>query len=206
MRLGSNLIWSWISLAAITVAACGDDSIDGAGNEAEVITTVTLTFTPSGGGAAVIAAFDDPDGDGGGQPTITPINLVNGTTYTMAVRFQNKLETPPEEITDEVRDEGDEHQIFLTSTAVKGPATSNGTAPLTHAYTDTDSDGLPIGLANTIMATSGSGQLTLTLRHLPRVNNTAVKVADLATQVKNGGLSSIGGETDVQVSFMVTVP
>jgi hypothetical protein len=159
-----------------------------------------------GGGADVIAAFDDPDGDGGNPPTVTPISLMNGKTYTLAVRFQNKLESPPEEITDEVRDEGDEHQVFLTGTAVNGPATNNAGAPLTHTYADMDANGLPIGLSNMIAAATGTGQLTLTLRHMPPVNDQAVKVANLAGQVKTGGIDSIGGDTDVQVNFMVTVP
>jgi hypothetical protein len=206
MRLRSSTSALWLCLAAFTAAACGDDGGGGGQNENEVITTVTLTFTPAGGGAAVVAAFDDPDGDGGQAPTVTPINLTNGISYTMAVRFQNKLETPPEEITDEVNDEAVEHQIFLTGSAVKGPATSNEAAPLTHSYADTDAGGLPIGLANTIVAATGTGQLILTLRHLPPVNDTPVKVEGLATQVRNGGISSIGGDTDVQVTFTVTVP
>jgi hypothetical protein len=75
---------------------------------------------------------------------------------------------------------------------------------LTHAYADANR--LPIGLANTIVAASGGGQLTVTLRHLPPVNNAPVKTADLAAQVRAGGFGAIGGSTDVQVDFSVTVP
>lgn len=195
-----------ISLFAILICipACSDDG--GSENENEVITTVSLSFAPMGGGAAVVAEFDDPDGDGGAAPTIDPVNLTSGTTYALIVRFQNKLEEPPEEITDEVRDEGDEHQLFLTGTAVNGPATNNPSAPLTHTYGDTDGGGLPIGLSNTIVAASGSGMLTVTLRHLPPINDNPVKVADIAGQVKAGGIAAIGGDTDAEVTFMVTVP
>ncbi len=204
MRIRSTLCSRSFSLVLLALIGCSDDDT-GHGNEAEVITTVTLTFTPAGGGASLTATFDDPDGDGGDAPTMTPIDLIDGTTYTMLVRFENRLETPPEEITDEVRDEGDEHQLFFTGSAVQGPATSNTTAALTHAYDDTDSGGLPIGLSNTIVAAAGTGQMTVTLRHLPPVNDTPVKTADLAARARTGGLDSIPGDTDAQVTFAVTV-
>jgi hypothetical protein len=184
-------------------AACGDDG--GTSNENEVFTTVTLTFTPQGPGTPVIAAFDDPDGDGGAAPTIDPIRLAAASMYTMAVTFENRLESPPEDITAEVADEADEHQVFFTGTAVDGPAAYNPGAPLTHTYADQDINGLPIGLSNTIVAAVGTGELTVTLRHLPPVNETPVKTADLAQQVAGAGFSTIGGSTDVQVDFDVTV-
>jgi hypothetical protein len=187
-------------------AACGGDDDGGSENENEVFTTVSLSFAPASGGTAITAAFDDADGDGGAAPVIDPINLSNGATYTVTVRFQNKLETPPEEITDEVRDESDEHQIFFTGTAVNGPASNHAGAPLTHSYADTDASGNPIGLSNAIVAATGTGELTLTLRHLPPVNDVAVKTANLATEVRDSGFASLPGSTDVQVNFPVTVP
>ena len=201
MRLHMNL--ASLGLVTLIAGACSDDGAGG-GNEGEVITTVTLSFVAAGV-APVTASFDDLDGDGGDPPIIDPINLANGTTYTTLVRLLNKLEDPPEEITLEVADESDEHQLFFTGTAVNGPASDQPGAPLTHAYADADGNGLPIGLTNTFVAATGSGQLTLTLRHLPPVNDTPTKTADLAAQVKTGGFASVGGETDVSVSFMATV-
>ncbi|HEY5938624.1 MAG TPA: hypothetical protein VIU61_28430 [Kofleriaceae bacterium] len=190
-------------LCVLLVAACGDPGGDG--NEGEVITTVTLAFTPTGGGTTVTAAFDDPDGDGGDPPTIDPVNLA-AAPYTLAVRFENRLEDPPEEITDEVRDEGDEHQLFFTGSAIEGPAATNPAAPLVHAYADTDDAGLPVGLENTITARTGAGTLTVTLKHLPPLDGNALKTSDLAAMVKAAGINSIGGDTDVSVSFSVQVP
>jgi len=192
-------------MVSILLAACGDDGAGG-GNESEVITTVTLELVPVAGGATVTAAFDDPDGDGGAAPMIDPLVLAAGTTYTASVRFQNKLEDPPEEITDEVRDEGDDHQIFLTGTAINGPATDQPAAPLLHTYLDLDANGLPIGLSNQLVAARGTGTLIVTLRHVPPVNGIAVKTADLAGQVKTGGFGAIGGSSDASVTFMATVP
>ena len=112
---------------------------------------------------------------------------------------------PPENITREVADESAEHQLFFTGTAVDGPASDQPGAALSHGYDDTDSGGLPLGLSNTIVATAGSGQLTVTLRHLPPVSGTATKTSDLAAQVKAGGFASIPGDSNVQVTFMATV-
>lgn len=192
-------------LALPLLAACGEDDDHGHGHEQEVITTVTLTFTPPGGGAPIVAEFDDPDGDGGAPPTVDAITLEAGTTYAVTVGFENRLEAPAEDITLEIRDEAEDHQVFFTGTAVDGPASAQPAAPLAHTYVDTDADGLPLGLANQIVASAGTGQLTLTLRHLPAVNGVATKTADLATQVREHGFAAIGGETDAQVTFDVTV-
>jgi hypothetical protein len=189
---------------AILLGGCGEDEAGGE-NENELITTVTLTFTPAAGGTAVVARANDPDGDGGSPPTIDSITLPAGA-YNLSLKFENALETPPEDITVEVKDEGDEHQVFFTGTGVSGPASNSAGAPLTQAYADMDAGGLPIGLANTITAAKGTGSLTVTLRHMPPVNDQPVKVAGTADTVKTSGISAIGGSTDVQVTFPVTVP
>ena len=189
--------------ASLLLAACGgDDGHDP--NQEELITAVILTFTPTGGGAALVFEFDDPDGDGGEAPTVDPIELAPGS-YALTVGFENRLEDPPEDITVEVEDEGDEHQVFFTGDAVDGPASDNPGAPLMHAYDDQDIDGNPIGLRNTIVAAAGTGELTVTLRHMPPVNDQPVKTADTASEVRDGGFSAIGGENDAQVDFAVTV-
>ena len=186
----------------IASAGCGEDGDDG--NEGEVITTVILTFAPSTGGSPVVASVDDPDGDGGNPPVVQAIMLAAGT-YDLGVKLENRLEKPAEDITMEVKDEADDHQIFFTGDAVQGPASNRPGAPLSHSYADMDGKGLPIGLANKVTAATGSGMLTVTLRHLPPVNDMAVKSAALAEMVRASGLSAIGGSTDVQVIFPVTV-
>jgi hypothetical protein len=190
------------------VAACGDDGgseCSGSNCLEEAITTVTVTLTPSGG-APIVAEFDDPDGDGGDPPMIDSIALTAGTTYTVGVAFQNRLETPPEEITDEVRDEAADHQIFFTGSAVNGPATNNPSAAITHTYSDDDENGLPIGLENQFVVGSGpAGDLIVTLRHMPPFNGQPVKTAETAAMVKAGGFAAIGGENDAQVTFPVAI-
>lgn len=192
-----------VALVAAFSAACGDP---GGGEDAnELITRVELTFAPAGGGSAQTFRFDDDDGDGGYPGMSETVTLIAGTSYELTVAFQNALEDPPEDITLEVRDEGIEHQVFFTGSAVVGPATANTTGPLLHAYADTDDNGLPLGLTSAITASAGSGELVVTLRHMPP-EAPPEKSANSAAQVAAGGFAAIGGSSDAQVTFVVTVP
>jgi hypothetical protein len=190
-----------LALSGLALAACSDSAATT--NDNEVITTVILQFAPASG-SPVVATFDDPDGDGGAAPTIDPIHLAPGS-YTLTVRFQNRLASPAEEITDEVRDERDAHLVLFTGTAVVGPGSTSATGPLAQSYADTDDHGFPVGLTDAIVATAGAGELTVTLRHMPP-EEPPVKSATTVAEVKAGGVASIGGSTDAQVQFDVTVP
>jgi hypothetical protein len=192
-------------LVPVALVGCIDvETPDEGENEEEVITRVVLTFTPRGGGDDVVAAFADPENDG--NPTIDPITLDNGTTYTLALTFENQLADPVEDITAEIAEEADEHQVLIYGSAVEGPATGdNADAIVTHAYADEDEGGLPIGLENTIVATStGNGDFKVMLRHLPAEDGVAVKVAGLAEAFAADG-NAIAGDADVDVTFALTV-
>ena len=188
------------------LVACSDVEKDHAhDHEHEVITTVTLTLTPVSGGADQVFIWDDPEADG--DPLVDVIVLSAGEDYGVTVAFINALESPPEDITDEVEDEGEEHQVFFTGSAVQGPATGEQPdALVTHVYADEDETGLPIGLSSTLETlVEGVGDLTVTLRHLPPESGAAVKQAGLAEQVASEGFGAIGGDNDVQVSFGLEV-
>jgi hypothetical protein len=192
-------IYAAASLALF--AACGGDDAGGPSNE--LITTVVLTFKPATS-PLIVATFNDPDGDGGQAPTVDPINIPPGN-YTLTVQFQNRLSQPTEEITDEVRDEQNFHLLLFTGTAVVGPASMSTSGPLMQSYSDMDGNGLPVGLTNMIVASSGTGQLTVTLRHMPP-EEPPVKSSSTLMDAKTNGVDSIGGSTDAQVTFPVTVP
>jgi hypothetical protein len=68
----------------------------------------------------------------------------------------------------------------------------------TVTYSDTDTNGRPVGLNFTLVAgTAGStGTLTVTLRHLP--NKTA-------SGVSSGSITNAGGNTDAAVTFSLAV-
>ena len=172
-------------IPAIFSTSCSND--DAPVNEEEVITTVRTTLT--GGGQVITLTSRDLDGDGPNAPVVTVSgNLVAGTTYTGSTEFLNELESPAEDITIEVQEEGADHQVFYQLASTVGTIT----------YTDTDANGKPIGLNFTLVAgTSGStGTLTVTLRHLP--NKTATGVAA-------GDITNAGGNTDAAVTFSVAV-
>ena len=189
-----------LSLALIALAACSDDH-GHSHDENEVISRVVVTFEPTNSNPRSFT-WDDPDGDGGDAPTVEPITLAPGS-HTMRVQFLNALETTPEDITQEVADEGEEHLVLLLGSAVIGPATTTTSGPLMQAYADTDANGLPLGLAHTIQVSPGTGTLRVVLRHMP-AEEPPGKSATTLDDVKTGGLNAIGGSTDVDVEFMVT--
>jgi hypothetical protein len=186
-------------------AACGDVKNPDEVNPEEVITTVTLDFVPASGGATVSASWADPENDG--SPVIDPITLSEVDDYTLAVSFLNELEDPAEDITLEVQEESDVHQLFFTGSAVQGPATGESAAAVvSQAYDDADVNGFPVGLENSIgTLQAGSGVLTVTLRHLPPENDAAVKTGALADDVAAGGFTDLPGATDASVDFDLTV-
>ncbi len=174
---------SMYALLAIAMVGCSDDDTPEVINEEEVISTVILTLTPESG-EEVILMTQDLDGDGPDAPVITISgSFAENTQYEGAVRFLNETETPAEEITDEVLEEADEHQVFYTTTDGLNIQTE---------YLDFDDNDNPLGLLITLTTGAASqGSLTVTLRHEP------VK--------PNDGLDSAGGETDITTSFDVTI-
>ncbi|MFO0633011.1 MAG: hypothetical protein U0168_09200 [Nannocystaceae bacterium] len=204
-----------LSLAAITITAtlgaCAEPFDADPDAQTEVITTVRLILNPDGGGAPITAAFTDPDGDGGMPGTADPLALTQGG-YALAVEFLDALEQPAQDITEEIREEAQDHQVFVSGSAVSGPAAgSDPAAPLLHAYADVESnygpntgDDLPVGLVNRITAqAAGSGTLVVSLRHMPPLGGSPQKVAGLAEQLAAG--EPLPGEIDAQVEFMVAV-
>jgi hypothetical protein len=177
-----------IFISLITIVSCSDDPEDPiVENEEEVITTLTYTLTPSEGGSAVVLTYQDLDGDGAGEPTITNGTLSAATVYSGVLTLLNETEDPAESITEEIDEEDDEHQFFFSSTITD----------LQVAYADTDGDGNPVGLATTLTTSAaGSGTLTITLRHEPEKS---------ASGVASGDITSAGGETDISVTFTITV-
>ncbi len=174
---------SMYALLAIAMVGCSDDDTPEVINEEEVISTVILTLTPESG-EDVILMTQDLDGDGPDAPVITISgSFAENTQYEGAVRFLNETETPAEEITNEVEEEADEHQVFYTTTEGLNIQTD---------YLDFDDNDNPLGLLITLTTGAASqGSLTVTLRHEP------VK--------PNDGLDSAGGETDITTSFDVTI-
>jgi len=172
--------------ALLTLAMLGcsdDDTTPEIINEDELITTVILTLTPDSGDQVVLTTID-LDGDGPDEPVTTVVgSFSENTQYQGVVQFLNETEDPAEDITQEVIEEADEHQVFYTISEGLNIQTT---------YEDQDSQGNPLGVQITLSTGAASeGSLTVTLRHEP------VK--------PNDGLDSAGGETDISTSFDVSI-
>jgi hypothetical protein len=175
---------SFYALLSIAMIGCSDDdTAPEVINDEELITTVILTLTQESGDQVVLTTVD-LDGDGPDEPVTTVVgNFSQNTQYQGAVQFLNETEDPAEDITEEVIEEADEHQVFYT--------VSEG-LNITTTYVDFDDNDNPLGVQITLSTGAASeGSLTVTLRHEP------VK--------PNDGLESAGGETDITTSFDVTI-
>ncbi|MEJ1222755.1 type 1 periplasmic binding fold superfamily protein [Sediminicola sp. 1XM1-17] len=179
-------ILSALFLAGILFTGCsnGDDTPI-AVNEEEVITTLTVTLSPVGGGTAITLQTRDLDGDGPNAPEVTVSgNLAAGTQYNGSLSVLNETVTPAENITEEVEGESAEHQFFYTVGSGLDVST---------AYENFDGNGNPLGTEFTLTAGAvSSGTLTFTLRHEPKKPN-------------DGSLADAGGETDLAATFNIAV-
>jgi len=175
---------SFYALLSIAMIGCSDDdSAPEVINDEELITTVILTLTPDSGDQVVLTTID-LDGVGPDEPVTTVVgNFSENTIYDGTVAFLDESGEEVEDITQEVIEEADEHQVFYTISEGLNIQTT---------YEDQDTQGNHLGVQITLSTGAASeGSLTVTLRHEP------VK--------PNDGLESAGGETDITTSFDVTI-
>lgn len=183
----NSKLLSLLLIATLVFASCDNDDPEPV-NEEEVITTLTATLTPVGGGTSIVLKTQDLDGDGPDEPVVTVSGpLAANTVYNGTMEILNELESPAEDVTEEIEEEADEHQFFFGVT----------NSIVTATYADLDSNNLPIGLEYTITTNSpGSGTLTITLIHEPDKT---------ATGVSGGDITNAGGSTDITETFPITV-
>lgn len=166
-------------------------------------TTLVLSFEdPSG--ASLDYRWSDPESDG--SPVVDDVILTEGISYDLTVHVLNEAEDPVEDHTPEIEDSGTNYQFFFTGSAVFGPASSVSDAVLQHEYADTDANGLPLGIDNTMsVLRAGTGELTVTLRNFPLDDGQLTKQSGLAEQVAEDGFSSLPGDNEIKVSFAIRV-
>jgi len=190
------LLYAVLTLFIFT--ACEEDEVaPEEENEVEVFTDVKLVFTPTGGGAAVEAAAQDPDGAGVQElQVLGAINLAANTSYTLTMVIENCLESPCELMNEEIEEEDDEHQFFFafTNDAFTSPA-GNGnidSASDPINYNDSDGNGNSLGL-NTSWTTgsASTGTFTVQLQHQP--------------DVKTATSGSTDGDTDFALTFNLNI-
>ena len=177
-------------LFGLTITGCDDDDEPSAENPEEVITDVTLTFTPEGGGTAITATASDPDGEGpddleaDGAITLSP-----NTEYTMTIELRNEIED--EDVTEEIIREDDEHMFFFafTEDLFASPEGDGNYDDRTDDlnYDDKDDNDNPLGLSTSWeTGDSGTGTFRVVLKHQPN---------DQKTSTSDSGV----GESEVDV-------
>jgi hypothetical protein len=199
------LILLLISGSLIYLAGCNNDDPEPE-NVPELITKVSLIFTPMGGGSVVTVSATDPDGEGVQDITVDgPINLAKETQYTLTLELINALYKPGDDgydLTDEVEEEGDEHQFFFSfseglfaSPTGTGNIKDNASSAVESInYLDDDSGGLPIGIITswtTANTPASSKSFRVILKHLPGI--------------KSSTSTSLDGESDLDITFVMNV-
>lgn len=172
---------SLLILVASLFVSCSDDPEST--NEEEVITTFTVTLDETGGDDQVTFSWDDINLDGivDASEMVTSGPLVLDKVYEASIQILNKSANGEPDITDEIREEKEEH-IFCFEVTNVGITISN---------LDEDKYGMPLGLTSTwTAAVVGSGSVNITLRHQP-----GVKTGDCPG----------AGDTDADITFSVSV-
>ncbi|MDN5205642.1 hypothetical protein QQ008_29935 [Fulvivirgaceae bacterium BMA10] len=180
----------------VLLSSCGSDDDPPIENPEEIITDVTLTFTPTGGGSAITATAKDPDGDGPQDlEVVSAINLQASTTYTLTITLLNAIEN--EDVTEEIEDESDDHLFFFawTGNIFTNPS-GNGNAdnradPVN--YNDEDTGGLPLGLSTewTTGDASSGNTFRVVLKHQPKLKTSTSTVND--------------GESDIDLTWDINI-
>lgn len=168
-------------------------------NELEVITDVKLVFTNTADANDVVTArAQDPDGAGVQELAILDeINLGIGKTYTLTYEIFNNLETPDEDIGEEIKDEDDEHQFFFsfTENAFTNPAGNGNIDNASDPINYNDNDGAnPVGLSTTWTTSATAvtaGEFTVRLQHQPGVKTATSGATD--------------GDTDFNLKFVLNI-
>lgn len=153
-------------------------------NEEELITTVKLMFTEVGGTGNFTYTFKDADGPGGNAPTLNEqINLLPNKQYNCTIEVLDESKTPAEDITDEIKEEANDHQFYFAPSGVN----------ITVSGLNNDPMGRPLGVTSvwTTGAASGPGTVKVTLKHKP-----GAKGANDPVTV---------GETDIEINFAARV-
>ena len=161
-------------------------------NEEEIITDVVLTWISETD--TVVARAQDPDGEGPlDLEILDDIELRENTLYRLELSLSNELEG--EDITDEIREEDDEHMFFFAfSEGIFSDPSGDGNVDNrgdTIRYRDFDENNLPVGLTTAwqTAASMNAGTFQIILKHQP--------------QIKSATSTVHNGNTDVDLTFNI---
>ncbi|WP_299435675.1 type 1 periplasmic binding fold superfamily protein [uncultured Aquimarina sp.] len=180
MKTTINKLAALLFLSTIVFTSCSsDDDNPAVINEEETITTVRLTVLESGTTAPEVYTWTESTQDA--------ITLSANTTYNFKIEFLDESNpSDVDNITEEVIAEKDEHFVFYETT-VSGLS-------FTNASDDTiDSNNIGINISTDWSSTDATtGIVRAFLIHEP-------------TTKEGDSRDDFGGETDIEVSFSVTV-
>ncbi len=150
-------------------------------NEEELITTLVVTLESATD--QIELRYTDLDGDGPNQGVFQAPNLKPNTTYSGKLQFLNESESPAEDITLEIEEESNDHQVFYVVNGLNA----------TIEPVNIDLNGYYLGTTFSLTTLSVSeGQLQFILRHLP-------------TKPNDGNPATAGGATDLSVIFNLKI-
>ena len=177
--------YALLAIPFLYFSCSDDDDAPEPINEEEVITTMAVTLVNHQNGNDVVTMqTQDLDGDGPNAPVVTVSGpLTAGTSYSGSIVWLNEMEDPAENVTEEILEEDDEHQVFFSAAGVG----------MEFVYMDFDGDGNPLGTQFVLAPlTTGEGSVVITLIHEPDKPN-------------DNTLNTAGGSVDIQTTFTVTV-
>lgn len=155
------------------------------GNDNEIITTMEVHLTPTGG-SEVVYKFDDPDGPGGNAAIQDVITLAASKTYAVKIVLLDKTKIPVVVITDEVLKEAIDHRFYFEPSPGSNIAVSGF---------DNDINGIPVGISSSwTTGAAANGNIKITLRHY---ENGGKAAADPVSSTKSS--------TDAEVSFVTKI-
>jgi hypothetical protein len=174
------------AVAMITLlGSCSDDPE--VTNEEEVITKITVTLTTAGG-TPVLLSWTDTNLNSIVDPAeITASgSLLAGKAYTATIELLNESADPVINVSEEVKEEAEDHIFCFTATNVN----------LTFSGFDTDANGQPLGISSTwTTGTASTGTVTIKLWHQPGFKTGSCPLSG------DPGI----GETDVDIDFNVQI-
>lgn len=156
-------------------------------NPEEVITTYIYILTPDDGSRNIILSFEDLDREGGNPPSYLVDPIPANTSFTGVIQALDKTLSPILDVTPEIEEENELHQIFFSPEGVD----------LNITYDDMDESGNPLGVTTKLRSgAAGTGTLTVTLKHEPN---------KFAAGVAGGDMTNANGSIDIEAIFPITI-
>lgn len=173
--------------AMLSITACNKDKVDNPQPvEQELITTLRLNVTDSTGfNQSFSYKVENGFEDGTGTITVDTLRLAPQKSYNVTITVLNEKKTPAEDVTAEIIQERNKHLFFFSS----NPASGNGSIQFSNGNKDDNNAPFNQTLRFSTGLT-GTGALTVTLKHEPTNKNATTATA-------------AGGETDAEAVFPV---